>query len=53
MPLEQKPYYVPRNRGVTWSVYEINAVRNVDNAILHNLKEWQARAIAAVLNQPF
>ena len=37
-------------RGNTWSVYENHGDR--DSALLHNLNEWQARAIVAILNHP-
>ncbi len=40
-------YYEVRQRGNTWSIYE------GEKAILHNLAEWQARAIAVILNGSF
>jgi len=45
-----KPLYLAQNRGVTWSVLEQNAAENHFVFLLHNLTEWQARAIAAILN---
>ena len=45
-----KPLYVPVCRGVTWSVREQDAAINHFNFVLHNLTEWQARSIAAILN---
>lgn len=36
--------YIVKQHGDTFSVYEN------DKAILHNLAEWQAHAIAAILN---
>ena len=51
--------YIPIERGVTWSVgylefqWDRNQweyTRGEYKYILHNLKEWQARAIASILN---
>ena len=44
------PLYAVRQHGDTWSVYEVDARIKLDSALLHNLKEWQAIAIAAVLS---
>lgn len=45
-----KPLYVAIARGVTWSVREQDASQNHFDYVMHNLKEWQAHAIAAILN---
>jgi hypothetical protein len=50
-----KPLYVSKlvtvkDRGASWSVYEVDARINLDQSLLHNLAEWQAKAIAAILN---
>lgn len=36
--------YKAVDRGATWSVYDLN------KPILHNLTNWQAKAISAILN---
>jgi hypothetical protein len=36
--------FTAQSSGVTWSVYDESY------AILHNLEEWQAKAICAILN---
>lgn len=45
-----KPLYVAVPRGVTWSVREQDAAQNYYKEIIVNLTEWQARAVAAILN---
>ena len=50
-PVERTPLYAAVNRGVTWSVVEQDAQYDHKVYILHNLPEWQARAIAAILRK--
>lgn len=45
----RKPFYFAEDRGVTWSVVEQDAQHDHKVSILHNLTEWQAKAIAAIL----
>lgn len=45
----RKPYYYAQERGISWSVIEKDAQHNHEVAILHNLLEWQAKAIASIL----
>jgi hypothetical protein len=43
--------YTAVERGVSWSVYEHPTPIAISKALMHNLKEWQAKSIAAILNQ--